>query len=277
MKQLLIIIGAFLILCNPVNAQGVLNREELGLKGNVKSIKETSYIEVKKFGEIVKEKERKEFWLYDFNYIFNEKGDITKKYEYNSDGILHSKYTFKYNKKKEITANNGEEALSIIGKNKLEKYHNIYKYDNRGNIVEHSYYKSKTFLSRYTYKYSKEGNKTEENYYKSIDELKSKKKFIFNDKGNVIEEYLYKSNGELEYKYLSEYDDKGNKIKMQTNKPDGSLVYRTTFEYDIYGNIISGRGYTYKYEYDKNGNWISKIEFLDNVQGYIIEREIVYF
>lgn len=277
MKQLVIIILVFLISSLSANSQNKIHREEFGLKGNVKSVKENSYKEVEKFGEIIKEKNRREFWLYDFYYIFNKEGNLINKYEYNSDGSLHSEYTFSYNKKGEVIENSGEETLSIISNQKPERYHFIYKYDNSGNIIEQSYFKSKKFLQKYSYKYNIENNIIEQDYYKSIDKLDSKNKYIYDDKGNIIERNLYESNGKLQYRYLSKFDDNGNEIEIQSYKPDGSLVYRGTFEYDNYGNIISGRGYTYKYEYDKNGNWISKIEFSDNIKGYIIEREIVYF
>jgi hypothetical protein len=34
---------------------------------------------------------------------------------------------------------------------------------------------------------------------------------------------------------------------------------------------------TYKYEFDKQGNWIKKIEFKDGIPEYILERQYEYY
>jgi hypothetical protein len=280
MKQLVIIILVFLISSLSANSQDKIHREEFGLKGNVKSVKENSYKKVEKFGEIVKEKSRRVYFMRDFYYIFNKKGNIINKNEYTTDESDYHKYIFKYNRKGEVTTKKLESTIVISSMKNTVKFHTIYKYDNYGNIIEQVFYKSSnnSFLSKYTYIYNKEGNKIEQNYYdESIDKLDKKRKYKLDDKGNVIEENYYESSGKLKYKYLSKYNEKGNKIEDQTFKPDGSLVYRDIFEYDNYNNITLEEGYKIKYEYDINGNWISKIEFYDNVEGHTIEREIVYF
>jgi len=35
--------------------------------------------------------------------------------------------------------------------------------------------------------------------------------------------------------------------------------------------------YTYQYEYDEQGNWIKKIDFENDVPGFILERYYNYF
>ena len=278
MKRFILICLVILLSC-PAISQEKIHREEFGLKGNVKSLKENSYKKVEKFGEIVKEKSRRPYFIRDFYYIFNKKGNLINKNEYTSDESEYTESIFKYNRKGEVTTKKSEDTMVILTANTV-KCHTIYKYDNYGNIIEQVFYKSSnnSFLSKYTYIYNKEGNKIEQNYFsESIDKLQTKRKYKLDDKGNIIEENYYESSGKLQYRYLSKYDDKGNKIEFQSFKPDGSFGYYSTFEYDKYGNLIYKAGYTYKYEYDKNENWISKIEFNDNVEGHTIEREIVYF
>lgn len=45
---------------------------------------------------------------------------------------------------------------------------------------------------------------------------------------------------------------------------------------DKFGNALKNGNKSFKYEYDKRGNWISKIEYVDNMPVYIYNRQIVY-
>ena len=69
------------------------------------------------------------------------------------------------------------------------------------------------------------------------------------------------SDGSLEDKSTQKYDEYGNQVEWCVNDSDGILIYQ----------------FTYKYEYDKNGNWIKSIEFINTIPYKIIEREIEYF
>ena len=79
-------------------------------------------------------------------------------------------------------------------------------------------------------------------------------------------------------------------IKIEYNKynaDDGSLIESITYKYDDKGNEIENSkfnadGYlkmkfNYKFNYDKNNNWINKIIVLDGIPYNITEREIVYY
>ena len=66
------------------------------------------------------------------------------------------------------------------------------------------------------------------------------------------------------------------------------LKEKGTFEYDSNGNEITGKiynpsyqdneeKYTYKYDYDKNGNWIKRTEFVNYNADNITERDISYY
>ena len=51
-----------------------------------------------------------------------------------------------------------------------------------------------------------------------------------------------------------------------------------THIYDNKGNMIDNNlEYSYKYDYDKTGNWIQKTEFKNNIPLHILEREIEYY
>ena len=57
------------------------------------------------------------------------------------------------------------------------------------------------------------------------------------------------------------YDEKGNKIESNRYNSDGSLYIK----------------WTYKYEFDKQGNWIKRIDFKDEIPEFILEREYEYY
>lgn len=67
----------------------------------------------------------------------------------------------------------------------------------------------------------------------------------------------YSWNRDLQRKY----DEKGNKIESNEYNSDGSLYSK----------------WTYKYEFDKQGNWIKRIDFKDEIPEFILEREYEYY
>ena len=96
MKKIILAILSVLRLvsCKQSEKKNDLTKENL--KGKVKSIKETTYEAVEKFGQI-----EKSDVLYDRSYftIYNEKGNIIEKNHYEFDGRLGYKVTYKYDKK----------------------------------------------------------------------------------------------------------------------------------------------------------------------------------
>ena len=261
-----------------INSHKITHREEFGLKGNVKSIKETSYLEVEKFGGIVKEKDRKDPYLEkDFYFIFNKNGNKTQEYKYNSDGSLYSEFKYKYNSKRNVKLCRG--TTSLLSFLAPTDYYYFFEYDDNENLILESHFQSSdlNLIYSYAYIYDENNNQIEVNHYKSDESLVSKSEYKYDDEGHKIEKNHFESNGILESYTKYKYDDKGNLIEWHKYEPDGSIVFQRTFEYDDYGNIIKAGGSTYTYEYDQEGNWIVKIEFSDNVKGHVVEREIEYF
>lgn len=107
----------------------------------------------------------------------------------------------------------------------------------------------------------------------------------------MIEKSTYNADGTLYNKFTYMYDDKGNKIQSNKYSSDGSLSLlfcKITYKYDENGNEIESNlyhsgdildsKYTYKYdEFDKTGNWTTKISFKDGKPETIIERKIEYY
>ena len=152
-KIILVILSVLcLVSCNQSEKKNDLTEENL--KGKVKSIKETTYKAIEKFGQI-----EKGDVLYDvFNdpfitIIYNEKGDRIEENHYNSDGSLDYKVTYKYDE----NGNKIEGNIYFSDGSLLEKY--TYKYDEKGNIIEKNRYNSNGSLDeKYTYKYEYDKN-----------------------------------------------------------------------------------------------------------------------
>ena len=106
---------------------------EENLKGKVKSIKETTYKAVDKFGQI-----EKGDVLNNYFNIYNEKGNKIEDNSYDSDGRLHSKYTYKYDEKGNMIEENWYESDGSL----YEKHTYKYEYDKNNNWTQRIEYKN---------------------------------------------------------------------------------------------------------------------------------------
>ena len=196
MEKIILAILSVLRLVSCKQSEKKNDLTEENLKGKVKSIKETLYEAVDKFGQIEKGN-----WFNNYFTIYDKKGNIIEENDYDSDGSLNSKTT--------------------------------YKYDEKGNKIEENDYDSDGRLSyKYTYKYDEKGNIIEENHYDSDGRLRSKYTYKYDKKGNMIEANFYNSDGSLSFKFTYKYDEKGNMIEVTYYDSDGSLNYKTTYKYE---------------------------------------------
>lgn len=270
----LITASFILFSCSGQNNNKIKNDlTELKLKGKVKTLKETKYIAVDKFGEIQKGDMVDEVPKYICS--FNEIGKKTEESQYNSDGslLISGRWIYKYDDK----MNNIE--INMYSSDGSLNDKNIYIYDDKGNKTEWNAYNSNGSLSfKWSYKYDDKGNLIESNNYSSKGSLIAKYIYKYDDKGNKIEENLYLPNNELMGKTTYVYDDKGNEIEKQDYKSDGSLGNKSIKKYDDKGNMIKwDEDITYKYNFDEAGNWIKQIEFKNSIPQTIREREIIYY
>tara|TARA_R110001592_G_C13186309_1_gene751651 strand:+ start:1219 stop:2043 length:825 start_codon:yes stop_codon:yes gene_type:complete len=273
MKYLLLNI---LFLSLSISGYGQTNLEEDGLKGKVKSVKETSHTIIDNFGRYKKER----CWyitLREFNkngrkinhYHYNTDGTGTLSFKsvyyydidgyliefndiYGTDNLIHRKFIYKYdNNKKLIEENRYASNGSLIVKE-------IYEYDSNGNLIEYYYYDRKGNLyKKESYKYDYNGNRIENNKSYS-DGSGSKETYKYNQKGNLIEKNEFSV---FNKKYLYGYDRMGNIIEIKIIEKDNNK--ETTI--------------TYEYTYDSNGSWIKKLEFENHFTKKLIERTIEYY
>jgi hypothetical protein len=98
-------------------------------------------------------------------------------------------------------------------------------------------------------------------FYSPDGEAGNKSTWKYDNRGNMIEALLYNSDGEAGKKMIFKYDDRCNIIEETTYNSDGSIY----------------EAWNYKYEFDKQGNWIKRIEYISIIPKYIVERGIEYY
>ncbi|NDV46698.1 hypothetical protein D0T49_06520 [Paludibacter sp. 221] len=224
----------------------------MNLNGKVKSMKESRYDAVEKFGEAVPDEDSEPTVVV---WHFNKDGNIQKEFREKRDDLFLSKeYIYEKGKLKEIIeyAQNGE----IRRKNLF--------IDNEGVIEELSYDKDGNLKGKYINKYD--------------------------DKNNLVEIASYDSEGNINFKFVYKYDDRGNRIELKSYSSDGKPMYISTSKYNDKNLLIQSEftnvhfdEYTHEnyYEYvtfDKHKSWTKRIEYdEDSAPEGIIIREIEYY
>lgn len=205
MKTRIIQIFVFSIL---LSACSFFNKEnndldKMNLNGKIKSIRESSFQAIEKFGEVTKGiKAREDEWEFDYIRTYNHKGNIIESNEYNSDGSLNFKRTYEYDDKGNKIKSNEYKSDGSLG------YKSISKYDNKGNLIEGNVCKLDGIQDyRWTLKYDDKGNLIKKEYYGLHRPLK-------NNTGQWIAKrgpwkITLKSSSTFKY----EFDNKGNWIK----------------------------------------------------------------
>ena len=227
----------------------------LNLKGNIKFVKEINYGANERFGEIDKEER---FGLSEL--LFDRKGNIVEQKSYDKNESLTEKVLKNYNEKGNIIETNTYDSKGqLISKIKYE--HNV-----RGVAIEEKVYdyNGKLLVKRMN-THDDKGNIIESNSFLSDDVLGSKDVFVYSN-SNLIEVRSFKGDGALATIWNFKYDNKNNKV-------ESNFVSESPFS--EFNKKIK---FSYKYEvFDKNGNWIKRIEYEDEIPKSITEREIEYY
>lgn len=228
---------------------------------------------------------------------------------YNPDGNLITKYIYRYSKTGKQTV---ERSINydIYGR---QQPSTISEYDINGNQIEYKSYALSGGLSFHTsYIYDENGNQVEMKSFHN-NKLGFYETYKYNQNGNQIELARYNSDGSLSLKTNRKYDQHGNVIERASDSGDKDIykydnmgnqiewiryfnsvvIEKRIYTYDKYGNqtriqysqnndIKHYKSYydsehTSEYIYDKNNNWISKIEFNNGKAKLIIEREFEYY
>ena len=207
-------------------------------------------------------------------------------------------------------------ANKIVQKRTFDAQDNLtdkitYEYDTKGNLIRENYYKNReTVVHSIAYEYDANNNKLIETYYTGTDELVSVTKFNYLN-NLLINVASFPKGADVEYAETKMYDAKGNltynkvtdnsvnsemeeKMNFDTNNnmissmiyQNGTLIQSVTNSYYDSNQLIQSsitkqdgtvETKTYEYEVDAQGNWISKVVFLNKEPQFKIQRIIRYY
>lgn len=174
--------------------------------------------------------------------LFNNVPEFKQKFLYNNDGLCIEENTIS------LKSNNTEKTLI--------------KYDSKKNAIEKLFYNEYGELfNKQIIKEERDLLKTERNNYDKDGKISTTQIISKNSIGKIIEDVLYSSDGSIIYRYTYKYDNQGNIIE-QTLFDDISKIKRVD---------------TYKNQYDKHGNIISSLKFINSRPVSIKRMEYNFF
>ena len=145
---------------------------------------------------------------------------------------------------------------------KLSNY-NIWKNDEKGNVLENIYHIGYKLFSRTYNDYNKQNLLIYSAVYYPNEE----------DSEPLIKKFEYNSKNQIAIELILGEDKQVLEKTVYTYFPNGLLQKSIVNYYEYEDTSIT----TYQYEYDNKGNWIKKITYNENKPIYIDEREISYY
>ncbi len=200
-------------------------------------------------------------------------------YKYNSENKLIEKreYYNTYDENVSVETYNYNSNGKLIEKFLNNELDESYQYDSKGNLILKNKYGYADFPESETFKYDSKGKLVERKvegelteYCKNNDkgDLEVKTIHYHNNHDHRVETYIYDSIGSLfhenrtdEIVEINEYDEKNNLIWCYYGEINVGLLYKVECRYD----------------FDNYGNWIKKVEYVNDVPIWITEREYTYY
>lgn len=223
--------------------------------GNIKLVIVTSEymcdtIKLDKVGRIIQKGHRHYSYDADGVLISQQAGHIKNEYVYDGDLLVAAKY-YRHN------------TLDDIYK---------YFYNEQNQIVSKKWYRDDELQNEWQYEYNEDG------YISCERDLSySTANHIYNRLGYKVSPHLSRT--------MYYYDDNGNITKEEWYN-SSELGHSTNFKYDKMGNIVKEERMdyddmekeiiTYKYKYDRKGNWIEQVASC-NGETQIVKRNITYY
>lgn len=192
-------------------------------------------------------------------------------YSYDADGVLISQQAG-HIKNEYVYDGNLLVATKCYRHNTLD---DIYKYfyNDQRQIVSKKWYSDDELKNEWQYEYNEEGyiscerdlSYSTANYiynrlgYK-VEPSKTRTIYSYDKNGNIIKEDYYNNSNEISRSTNFKYDKRCN------------VVYEEELDYDDMEKEVI----TYKYKYDRKGNWIEQVASC-NGETRTIKREIIYY
>ena len=252
--------------------------EKLSIQGKVKQILELQYLAKEKFGKVEKgDLYREEGW--DKVIVFNEKGYYEKVTDLDSYGEERGYSDYLYNPQGLLSeVRNHDEEGGFSDKK-------VYRYDEKNRIIEIiNLGSSDRINSSLLMAYDDEKEQATSSFYDSRGKLVYK---IVCQKENEypVETKEYNADNVLVNHRREKYNKSGQLEELTVYVP---VSMRVLFGYDRKGNLVSKTGTDeedgeaflpvhYKYEFDKQGNWTKKIEYIGDKPTILVERQFEYY
>lgn len=213
------------------------------------------------------------------NFLFNEKQNNTEEIIEYPDGHK-SKKTYEYNDKNYLI------KKIIHGKSYLIV--DTYKYDKNGNLITiYNTDENNSNKGKETYKYDIKNQLIKKGQYYSDGSFSYLWEYKYDEKGNKIIEIITGLYESLSRKKLFRYDNRNNLTRITIYDIKESLIGEEFYQFDSKNNIIEERFsypadkrndlWNYKYEFDKNRNWIKRTSFKNNIVQFVTDRKIEYY
>jgi hypothetical protein len=288
-----LIVAQIVTSCNRNNVAVNNDLKEWKLRGAVKSISEINYSNGGKYATYL---------------LFNPDGFIQEQSTFNPDSSLIRKWKYKYNTQNQKLIR----FCYVLNDSLSEILH--YSYNKKNKITEEKLLNTQGgLISDVIHEYGANQNEIERRFKDEKAKIQDRILYRYDDKNNIIEELntnfflhqywkqknIYNPEGlNVEILYLSLNDSLvkrliytylSNKQVGEVCSYDGKneLISKTSYEYDKLLSITSKLTYsppdsktekrTFEYKYDKNKNWTSLKEYLDNELVDIIIRKFEYY
>lgn len=204
----------------------------------------------------------------------------------------------------------------VIERRVIDKSNTLWKYtyDAQQNLIIEEYWTNENLNSKKIFVYDESNNEIEMTEYNKEGDLKNKTIYEYSKIEDVTLKNAveYDASGKVNYQWIRRYDVAGNEIqsyyrggnlnsmteKTYNNRNElieerdlyssNEPIWVKKIDYDEHGNLIretkvdyssQNENYekTYKYEFDKEKNWIKKVEYSKVHPVQIVLREIKYY
>lgn len=250
-------------------------------------------------------------------YVFDKRGNNIKEILYSkSRGYSYFLGKVADSEEKRIYEYKYDDYNNLIEKRIDDRSNTFWKYtyDAQQNLITEEYWTNEKLNSKKISVYDESNNEIEMTEYNQDGDLKNKTIYKYNKNEDVtIKNAIgYDASGKVSYTWYRSYDIAGNEIQSDYRGGSyNSLTEKTynnrnelieerylyslnkpmwvkNFDYDELGNLIretkvdyssQNDDYekSYKYEFDKEKNWIKKIEYSKVHPVKIVLREIKYY
>lgn len=246
---LLATFGLFISLIDPESKFTDLDKYRL--KGKVKSMREIKYARAAE-GDAG----RRDKVLFQRNTFFNVEGYETQStlFKNGSEYLLSMYLTGSEGKQVEMNEYNPDGTLNL----KVS-----YKYDEKG-------FRSQAFYNWSDNRQVGEKAENTDYFYEIINSDVFTTVLYTNEyRGYCLEEKYLKADSTVSFMFSYKYDFNGNRTESAYFHGNGRLSWLTKYKYDRYGNLTECRVFksnriavisTYKHEFDAAGNWVVRKE-----------------